>query len=689
MHTTGLHHHRALIVLADEDVLRFNALSNAISAFYSQNESNSPPTFYNSVTVDPVSMMHVPELHSNSDSSDQINRLLGSEYRCVIFDAYDAFNERLFAAAAGTVVGGGILLLRTPPLHTWAQNTGTAVPSAFMERFIRKIRSHQTGTLTGPTNTITSTAQSPLIIADDVNDNSLSTPIDLSWETEQNKLVGQLLSKLLGEQKSTIIVQADRGRGKSTLIGRALKKLLADKSFSKKRITLTANNKNACKVLMQHVGFTGGGTHPIQFVSIDTALNMQHDLLVIEEAGTLSIPVLTQLTSFSGDIIFATTVQGYEGAGRGFALRFAKRLDKIRPDWVKLQPERPIRWAANDPLEAFVNDALLLKTKLSSINQPAELKANNAQLSLIDHKELSSSDELLEAIYALLIQAHYQTTPSDLRNMLDQQQLLIFAQRTNNILTGAAIVAMEGEIATHLHTAIVYKERRLTDQILPQLLAQSASDASVLSLRCARIVRIAVHPSLHRRGFGSNLCHALIDQLTSRIDYVGASFGADEQTLSFWQSLGFTPIHYGFKKNPRSGLKSACLIKSTDKSAANSIDMAAWILHENLRALAQHDNQNDLVRDQLIAATRTANGRLTQAQMDQLIIDFCRSQRSFIDTVAFLHPDSAPFNPASSSTIGLDAATESFKMLTLPSDKIKPQQRREHQQRLQQYLLTG
>jgi len=436
-------------------------------------------------------------------------------------------------------------------------------------------------------------------------------------------LIGLVVKRILAAPNSTDRVKGAERDNKNSQI---------------RTITLTANRKSACEILLHHARDKSETSCPVHFISIERALDMQHDLLIVEEAGSISIPVLTRLTEQANDIIFATTVQGYEGAGRGFALRFSKRLDRIRPDWMMLKPEQPIRWSGDDPLEAFINDAFLLKTQLPAVPQSNTLTPQHCVVERIDKNDLSTNEELLQEVYALLIQAHYQTTPSDLRNMMDQEKLLVFTQRTNKVLTGAALVALEGEIPQRLHANVVDKKRRLADQILPQLLSQCSADSSVLPLRFARIVRIAIHPYLHRRGFGTEFFSQLREQLASITQSVGASFGADEQSLSFWLKLGLTPIHYGFKANPRSALRSACLIISDDITTTRQIENARQILHTNLVVIDQYSGVTDPVRRQLITATDQPGTELSDAIKTQLITSFCESKRSFSDTVGFIYP---------------------------------------------------
>lgn len=694
----SLHNHRVLLLLAGVDDQSFSTICDELKRRYRELDNQEAMVIQETDDQRTANIMHLTERHSNSDSSDHINALLGTEHTCLFFDAHGVFNERLFAACAGTVVGGGTLLLRTPALACWAEAAEKSGSSDFINRLIRKIKEHKTSVVfenTAPENA-SATISTAVIIADKVAPSHKPELVQFAanqdWKKEQEQLVNQLITNLLDDRQSTIVVQADRGRGKSTLIGLALNQLLADEHGATKSITITANRLSACKVLLRHASATTKLDHRIRFVSLDQALAMQHDVLVIEEAGSISIPVLTKLTGLSKHSVFATTVQGYEGAGRGFALRFAKQLDQIRPDWVMLNPSQPIRWSENDPLEAFINDAFLLNTTLPAIAKSDELTSDKTQLIQVDKHELSTNDQLLEEIYSLLIQAHYQTTPADLRNMIDQEQLLIFAQRCKNILTGAALVALEGDIPEALHEAVVHKERRLHDQILPQMLAQCAAETNVLFSRYARIVRIAVHPTLHRRGFGTSLFEQLREQLSIKTGTLGASFGADEQALSFWLTLGLIPIHYGYKANPRSGLRSACLVMS-DRATAdqanvhNAIDRASHILHKNLSVLDSHSHDADSVRQLLIRATTKSNATLSEAEVSSLLTDFSQKRRSFIDTAGFIPLESNMFSQQSLTASQRDTIEQHMLTLLQQSALTKPKQRRVAENAVREFIL--
>lgn len=630
----ALHRHRVFLVLAGDA----NLQTDTVLDTYKQIASN----------VKPVTIMHVPDRHSNSDVTDQINSLLGSEHQCLVFDTHVHFNERLFAASAATVVAGGLFILKTPALDSWSNTCASQtndsqpirsdtnqVPSLFIKRFINKL---MLSSVQCYPNEVPLAPDSAMFIgrtektnktAREQSNNTQNN--NQGWRTEQRLLIKQLQAKLQSKGSAVVVVQGDRGRGKSALIGQALSEL----EHPTASVKLTANRVSSCKVLIKHA------QQHLEFVPVDVALQTQHDILIVEEAGSLPIAVLLKLIKQSNKIVFATTVQGYEGAGRGFALRFAKQLDTLQPGWLKLTPMEPIRWSSDDPVEAFVNDALILNATTPSLSISTDkLNPLDSSVRLISKEQLLNDDALLQRIFGLLISAHYQTTPSDLRHMLDEPQLHVYAQLCNGQLTGAVLLAMEGGIDVALHEPILKKQRRIPDQILPQVFAQASGRTEVLSPSYARIVRIAIHPELHRQGFGRQLFKQL--KQTQRSDIIlGASFGADDISLSFWLSLGCRPVHYGFKTNPRSGQRAVCVMFTEETENRQNIEFAASVLHRNVQALSSVRGNTDHVLALLKQATNKDQSishavNLGPADSWALIADYVQGYRSFSDTVGLL-----------------------------------------------------
>jgi len=65
------------------------------------------------------------------------------------------------------------------------------------------------------------------------------------------------------------------------------------------------------------------------------------DLVLIDEAASIPLPLLESFIKQHSRMIFATTEHGYEGSGRGFALRFKKILNEFCPQWKSARLETP------------------------------------------------------------------------------------------------------------------------------------------------------------------------------------------------------------------------------------------------------------------------------------------------------------------------------------------------------------
>ena len=99
----------------------------------------------------------------------------------------------------------------------------------------------------------------------------------------------------------------------------------------------------------------------VEFIAIDQLLKkpVNASLVLIDEAAALPIYLLEQLLMNNSRLVFASTIHGYEGAGRGFTLKFQETLAAKYPKWRSLHLHEPIRWGVNDPLERLVFEACL------------------------------------------------------------------------------------------------------------------------------------------------------------------------------------------------------------------------------------------------------------------------------------------------------------------------------------------
>ncbi len=115
------------------------------------------------------------------------------------------------------------------------------------------------------------------------------------------------------------MIIAPRGRGKSALAG-----MLARQTQS---ALVTAPAKAATEVLAQFAA------EQFSFMAPDACwLRPQEasaplaEWLIVDEAAAIPAPLLQQLSGYFPRVLLTTTVQGYEGTGRGFLLKFCAAL---------------------------------------------------------------------------------------------------------------------------------------------------------------------------------------------------------------------------------------------------------------------------------------------------------------------------------------------------------------------------
>jgi tRNA(Met) cytidine acetyltransferase len=301
------------------------------------------------------------------------------------------------------------------------------------------------------------------------------------------------------------------------------------------------------------------------FVAVDELIRGDYsaELLLIDEAAAIPSPMLAQLLTRFKRIVFASTVHGYEGTGRGFEIRFRKILNEKTPQWRSLTLSMPIRWAENDPVESWLFDALLLKADPADDEKISAVEIDRCVTERLNRDELVQDKALLSSLFGLLVQAHYQTSPDDLRNMLDGPNISVWVTRYHGLVVAAALVADEGGFDESLATAIWQGERRPRGHLIPQTLACHNGFQQAPLLRYQRVMRIAVHPLLQRKGVGQRLMAAVSHSAKNNaIDFVGASFAATDDVASFWKTLQCQPVRLGISRDASSGCYSVIMLSA-------------------------------------------------------------------------------------------------------------------------------
>lgn len=184
----------------------------------------------------------------------------------------------------------------------------------------------------------------------------------------------------------------------------------------------------------------------------------------------------------------------------------------------------PIRYASSDPIEAWLNKLLCLDCGSSS-----NLKLNggapdpsSCELYSVDRDALFSyhklSESFLQKLMGLYTSAHYKNTPNDLQMLSDAPAHSVFvllspsAEKDVNSLPdilAVVQVALEGQISRKAVEAQLARGHRSAGDLIPWTIAQQFGDSKFAQLSGARIVRIAVHPSVQGMGYGSRAVEML------------------------------------------------------------------------------------------------------------------------------------------------------------------------------------
>ena len=499
---------------------------------------------------------------------------LGSESELIIF-ADSNMTVDAFAALSGTLKAGGIFFLVLPDIAK-AQKQ-----SYFQTRLLSLIQIM-------PNHRIISQSQESINVNEVTQTTTAPEQIQrypLSCVTEEQYAAVQAIEKVVsGHRKRPLVLTADRGRGKSSALAIACAALLRANEQKDFSLVITAPERQSLSVFFRqltnslpNVSVNGDtftfGKADLRFMPIDQLLiqPVKINLLLVDEAAAIPVYQLAELLNHYHRVVFSSTVHGYEGAGRGFTLKFKEVLNHVCPQWQSLHINQPIRWRDADPLEKLVFDACLLNAELIDISN---IHVSNFACKVITASELVMNEALLSQVFSVLVTAHYQTKPSDLQLLLDNPQVqlvcLFSCTDQESKVIAVALLMTEGktkELAPSDITAIKSSQRRLKNQFLPQSLLSHCGFEQAFDFHYLRIMRIAVHPELQQQGLGSQLLTEIqtLAEL-QHVDFIGTSFGVNESLLSFWLKAGFATTRIGFTKDKASGEHSALLLKAINSA---------------------------------------------------------------------------------------------------------------------------
>ncbi|WP_098030443.1 tRNA cytosine(34) acetyltransferase TmcA [Escherichia coli] len=504
----------------------------------------------------------------NHCSPSALQTLLGREFRHAVFDARHGFDAAAFAALSGTLKAGSWLVLLLPVWDEWENQPDAdslrwsdcpdpiATPH-FVQHFKR--------VLTANNDAILWRQNQPFSLAH-FTPRTDWHPATGAPQPEQQQLLQQLLTMPPG----VAAVTAARGRGKSALAGQLISRIAGS-------AIVTAPAKAATDVLAQFAG------EKFRFIAPDALLasDEQADWLVVDEAAAIPAPLLYQLVSRFPRTLLTTTVQGYEGTGRGFLLKFCARF----PHLHRFELQQPIRWAQGCPLEKMVSEALVFDDE-NFTHTPQ----GNIVISAFEQTLWRSEPETPLKVYQLLFGAHYRTSPLDLRRMMDAPGQHFLQAAGENEIAGALWLVDEGGLSQELSQAVWAGYRRPRGNLVAQSLAAHGSNPLAATLRGRRVSRIAVHPARQREGAGRQLIVGAL-QYTHDLDYLSVSFGYTEELWRFWQRCGFVLVRMGNHREASSGCYTAMALLPMSDAGKQLAEREHYRLRRDAQALAQWNGE--------------------------------------------------------------------------------------------------
>ncbi|SFK85776.1 tRNA(Met) cytidine acetyltransferase [Halogranum rubrum] len=586
------------------------------------------------------------------------DRLLGTTRDCVVLDAHGEFSPNAIGRLVGAVDGGGLLVLLTPPLDEWPTTRGgfdeyLAVPpftvddvtGRFRERLVRTLREHpgvaivdvesetvERDGLTGESSTESTEplrSQSTQVAPDTALFPALAYESCLT--DDQARAVRSL--ELLRHPGHAVVVEADRGRGKSSAAGLAAGSLAAE---GRDVLVTAPGSRNAEEVFVrarvlldgldalagesendeegQHLRTVEGGH--VRFADPPTAATLPNnpDVVVVDEAAALPVRLLSQFVA-APSAGFFTTIHGYEGAGRGFSVRFRDHLaesDKVVRD---VHLDDPIRYARNDPVETWAFRALLLDARPAVDPLVEDVTVDSVEYRAISPDELVEDEHLLHEAFGLLVLAHYRTEPTDLARLLDAPNLSLRALVADGHVVSVALLAREGNLDAETRREM-YDGGRVRGNMLPDVLTSQLRDEDAAVPVGYRVMRIATHHAVRSRGLGSRLLSEIRDELADDVDWLGVGYGATPELLDFWDRNGYRTVHLSTTRNATSGEYSALMLDPTSEAGeAVQSRHTDWFLRRVEGVLA--DLLDDVDPDVARAAIRATHGEYAERLSDR------------------------------------------------------------------------
>ncbi|PAV84600.1 hypothetical protein WR25_26277 [Diploscapter pachys] len=270
----------------------------------------------------------------------------------------------------------------------------------------------------------------------------------------------------------------------------------------------------------------------------------QAELVVVDEAAAIPLPLVKDLISGPYLVFLASTINGYEGTGRSLSLKLIQQLKQQAAGHAKgektavskgrqlyeMTLEESIRYKPGDQIEQWLNKLLCLDAcqaapKLSCGTPPPQ----NCELYYVNRDTLFSfhkaSEVFLHQVMGIYVSAHYKNSPNDLQLLSDAPSHHLFAlmapvkAEESSVPEVLAVIqiALEGKLSKDKVSESLSRGKQAAGDLLPWTVSQNFLDNNFAEMCGARIVRIAVHPEYQGMGYGSRAMKLLEDYFCGKI----------------------------------------------------------------------------------------------------------------------------------------------------------------------------
>ncbi len=579
---------------------------------------------------------------------EESEQFLGTTFKGLVLDLVNDLKPNDVGRLVGVVEGGGLIIFLVPPWNKWDTwltlfKRNLVVPGfneprhVFIRWFKSKLLEHK-GIF------IYNADERRAIKIDEESTKPPSTAYErrikfprktripeevyrLALTQDQVNVIHllekHLLDKPKGKRKKVIVITADRGRGKSCAVGIGLVAVaylirrlkgrkrvriivtapslsnvqsffqLALKAAEELRLKPRTVKRHGLILELHGEGFSIEYWEPIHVPKFKA------DIVAVDEASGIHVPLLHAIWRAHKRIVFATTIHGYEGAGRGFSVRFLSAIKKDPyTELVMYEMHEPIRYAKNDPIEAWLFDALLLDAEPAELDEEdiEAIEEGRLKYLRLDPEWLFSKkgEKTLRQLFGIYVLAHYRNEPDDLAILADAPHHIIRAIATpSGKIVCAAQIAQEGGLDDELIEDLL-RGGKIAGNIIPDRVLKHLRLWEFGRKRGWRIVRIATHPEVQGRGIGSRMLKEIYDEARERgLDWVGSGFGINEQLLRFWLKNDFVPVHMSPDRNPVSGEYTTLVLKPIADDVRDMVRLASREFRRKLLE-SLYDTYSDL-----------------------------------------------------------------------------------------------